>query len=88
MFGQPHVWMPSICLDAYIFGHPPCLMTLYVTPPCLDAPYTHNTKKACFARLRGCPYAHIHLDAPMFGNSQTYEGIKIYWGAYEQPLSL
>ena len=26
--------------------------------------YIHNTKKACFVRLRGCPYAPIHLDAP------------------------
>ena len=24
--------------------------------------YIHNTKKACFVRLRGCPYAPIHLD--------------------------
>ena len=27
--------------------------------------YIHNTKKACFVRLRGCPYAPIHLDAPI-----------------------
>ena len=26
--------------------------------------YIHNTKKACFVKLRGCPYAPIHLDAP------------------------
>ena len=26
--------------------------------------YIHNTKKACFVRLRGCPYAPIHLDPP------------------------
>ena len=25
--------------------------------------YIHNTKKACFVRLRGYPYAPIHLDA-------------------------
>ena len=26
--------------------------------------YIQNTKKACFVRFRGCPYAPIHLDAP------------------------
>ena len=30
----------------------------WYAPICLDAPlYIHNTKKACFFRLRGCPYA-------------------------------
>ena len=49
----PPVWMPPVCLDTpyvwMIFGCP-----LYI----------HNTKKGCFVRLRGCPYAPIHLDAP------------------------
>ena len=27
--------------------------------------YIHNAKKACFVRLRGCPYAPIHLYAPI-----------------------
>ena len=41
--------------------------------------YLHNTKKACFVRLRGCPYAPIHLDAPicldgphMFGHPHMF----------------
>ena len=46
---------------------PMCL----TAPVCLDAPmfgcplYIHNTKKACFVRLRGCPYASNTLDAPI-----------------------
>ena len=54
--------MPTICLDG------PCMDI----PICLDAPhmfgcllYIHNTKKACFVRLRGCLYAPIHLYAPI-----------------------
>ena len=27
--------------------------------------YIHNTKKGCFVRLRGCPYAPIHLGDPI-----------------------
>ena len=60
MFGCPNIWMSSICLDA-----PVCLDTPHI---CLDAPlyvwmmfgcllYIYNTTKACFVRLRGCPYA-------------------------------
>ena len=49
----PHVWTPPVCLDVlHIFG---CSL------------YIHNTEKACFVRLRGCPYAPIHLDAPHAG---------------------
>ena len=29
----------------------------------------YNTKKVCFIRLRGCPYAPIHLDAPVCLNT-------------------
>ena len=67
----PYIWMPPVCWDAPIcLDAPVCLDT----PIGLDAPiclddvwtplYLHNTKKACFVRLRGCPYAPIHLDAP------------------------
>ena len=35
-------------------------------------PYTHNTKKACYVILRGCPYAPIHLDAPMCLDALLY----------------
>ena len=37
------------CCAPYMFGCP-----LYI----------HNTKKTCFVRIKGCPYAPIHLDAP------------------------
>ena len=65
---SPYVWMPPVCSDGpHMFGHPAI---------CLDAPmyvwmmfgclvYIYNTKKACFVRLRGCPYAPIHLDTPI-----------------------
>ena len=47
----------SICLDApCMFGHP----HMFGCPL-----YIHNTKKACFVRLRGCPYAPIHVDSPV-----------------------
>ena len=77
-----YVSMP-LCLDATcMFGHLLYLwMAQYVwTPPvCLDnvwmPPYIHNTKKACFVRLRECPYAAIHLDAPcMFGCPISLDG--------------
>ena len=56
--------------------------------------YINNRKKACFVRLRGCPYAAhtfgcpICLDAPlyvwlphcMFGCCQMYGGIQRYEG--------
>ena len=48
-----------ICLDApFILGHPhrfgclPYVWMMFGFPL-----YIHNTKKACFVRLRGCPYA-------------------------------
>ena len=67
MFGHPHMfesplyaWTSPICLDA-----PRYVLMMFGCPL-----YIHNTKKACFVRLRGCPYAPIHLDAPcMFGCS-------------------
>ena len=82
MFGQPQ------CLDAsHIFG---CTSVCFDAPICLDAPvyawkmfgcllYIYNTKKPCFFRVRGCPYAPhtfgypicldapVCLDTPMFG---------------------
>ena len=40
------------------------------TPHMFGCPlYIHNTKKACFVRLRGCPYASIYLDAPICLNA-------------------
>ena len=34
--------------------------------------YIHNTKKACFVRLRRCPYAPISLDTPICLNGPLY----------------
>ena len=34
--------------------------------------YIHNTKKACFVRLRGCPYAHTFGCPNMFGCPPVY----------------
>ena len=66
--GTPYAWIldalvcldTPLCLDAsHIFGCPPvCLDDVWMPL------YIHNTKKACFVRLRGCLYALIHLDAP------------------------
>ena len=55
MFGCPlYVWTPP-----YVWMLPYVWM-MFGCPL-----YIHNTKKACFVRLRGCPYAPIHLDAPI-----------------------
>ena len=76
MFGHPHmfvcpmyVWISPICLDA------PCMFGWMMFGSLL---YIYNTNKACFVRLRGCPYAPIHLYAP-------YVWIPLYVWA---PLSL
>ena len=61
--------------------------------------YIHNTKKTCFVRLRGCPYAPIHLGHPNMSSVQIYWGVQTYrghlniWGikcigAIWHPLSL
>ena len=66
MFGCPCKLGCPLCLDApYMLGHshmfrcPPYVYMMFGCPL-----YKHNTKKACFVRLRGCPYAPIHVDAP------------------------
>ena len=71
--------MPPVCLDTpicldalhmfgcpHMFGHPHMFGCLLYVLMMFGCPlYIHNTKKACFVRLRGCPYAPIHLDAPI-----------------------
>ena len=80
MFGHPHmfgcptyVWMP------------PCLDTPHVhldAPVCFDDVwmplYIHNTKKACFVRLKGCPHAPIHLDSPICLDAPCMFGCALY----------
>ena len=78
MFGHPICLNTPICLDApSMFGCPPYVWMSHILRGCPYAqyickppyvwmpPYIHNTKKACFVRLRGCPYTPIHLDAPI-----------------------
>ena len=68
MFGYPlYVWAP-LCLDAtcmfgcpHMFGCPLCVWKVFRCPL-----YIQNTKKACFVRLRGCPYSPLHLDTPLY----------------------
>ena len=59
MFGYPlFVWVP-LCFDApCMFGHPLYIWMMFG--------YIHNTKKACFVRLRGYPYMPIHFNSPIF----------------------
>ena len=55
--------MPPVCLDTpHMFGCPLYVLMMFGCPL-----YIHNTRKACFVRLRGFPYAPIHVDGPMFG---------------------
>ena len=48
----------------YVWTSPNVWIPLYVLVMFGCILYIHNTKKACFDRLRVCPYAPIHLDAP------------------------
>ena len=75
MLGQPHIFRCPICLDD-VWMHPVhtqhkerMLWQTKGVSICLHTfgwpLYTHNTKKGCFDRLRGCLYAPIHLDAPI-----------------------
>ena len=41
--------------------------------------YIHNTKKACFVRLRGCPYAPIHSDSHMFDAPYVWMPLMFGW---------
>ena len=60
-----YVWISPMFGHAYMFGCPLYVWVMFGCPL-----YIHNTKKACFVRLRGCPYAPyiwippICLDAP------------------------
>ena len=65
MFGHPHMFGHPlyVLMPQYVWTTPICLDAPYVLIPlfgCLHmfgCPlYIHNTKKACFVRLRGCPY--------------------------------
>ena len=40
--------------------------------------YINNTKKACFVRLRGCPYTRIHLDATICLDTTCMLGCHLY----------
>ena len=79
MFGCPsHIWMAqnlgvSVC-PQYICT-PPCLDTLHM---CGCPLYIHNTKKACFVRLRWCPYTPIHLDASICWDAPCMFGCHPY----------
>ena len=80
MFRCPqYVWTPSYDYMPPMFGYP-----LYI----------HNTKKACFVRLRGCPHGLTHLYTTLYvwtspyvqmpakctGASNGMRGIQAYWG--------
>ena len=89
---MPHTFWCPICLDGplydcmpHMFGWTPvCLNNLICldTPVCLDnvwiPPYIHNTKIACFFTLRECPYAPIHLDAPICLDTPCMFGCTTY----------
>ena len=67
MFGCPHMFRNAPCLDTSLYVWTP---HMFRCPLCLDTShvfgcplYIYDTKKACFVRLRGCPYAPMHLDA-------------------------
>ena len=65
MFGHPHMFgCPCMLGHPHIFRCPLCLDDVWMPPV-----YTQH-KKACFVRLRGCPYAPIYVDAPCTSTTQ------------------
>ena len=76
----PYVWMPCICLDAPIYLDTSHMFVcpLYVLMMFGSPLYIHNTRKACFVRLRGCPYAPIHFDGHICLDSPCMFG----WSPY------
>ena len=60
MFGRPHMFDAPVWLGAPNAWTPPYVWMMFECPL-----YIHNAKKECFVRLRGYPYATIHLDAPV-----------------------
>ena len=44
--------------------------------------YIHNTKKACFVRLRGCIYVPIQLDAPICSDAPCMFDAPHVWMAH------
>ena len=82
-----YVWMPPVCLCAPICLDIPCMfghshmfgcphVNIWKILGCLL--YIYNTKKACFVRLRGCPYAPYTFECPhMFGCLLLYFDLPI-----------
>ena len=52
MFGCPHVWTPPYVMMPNMFEHTAVCFSDVWMPL-----YIHNTKKACYVTLKGCPYA-------------------------------
>ena len=63
----PYVWtLPYVYMPPYVFGYPP---------------YIHNTKKACFVRLRGCLYPPYICTLPcMFGQPHMFKCPQMHVG--------
>ena len=72
--GLLYVWMPH--MPPCMLGHPPCLYAPYVWM-IFGCPITHNTKKACFVSLKGCPYAPIHVDAPCTSTTKKTSFVRL-----------
>ena len=66
----PHVWTTPVCMNAPYVWMSSCMFgcPLYVWKMFGCPLYIHNTKKPCFVRLMGCPYAPNTFRCPhMFG---------------------
>ena len=74
MFGCPCIVGHLLCLDdPCMLGHPHMLSCPPYVWMMFGCPlYIHNTKKGCFVRLRRCPYAPIHFDAPICLDGPLY----------------
>ena len=98
MFGCPlYVQMAPICMDTpHMFGCPcmfGCPLYVQMAPISLDTPHMfgcllciYNTKKACFVKLRECPYApytfrctHMFGCSCMFGHPHIFGHYPYVW---------
>ena len=82
MFGCPHIF--GWCLDAPVHTQHKerilCQTKEVSTCPHTSACplYINNTKKACFVRLRGCPYAPTDLDVTICLDTTYMLGCHLY----------
>ena len=78
LYTQMHLYTPCM-FGCPIYSDAP---HIFVCPHMFGCPlYIHNTRKACFVRLRGCLYAPYICTPPcMFGHPHMFRCPQMYGG--------